>query len=114
MQKKILLFVITLITAGTLQFKAQHAKRDSTYKNWFVGSSLLMLGNLDKTNNPEYIQLNAGYRITPNDVLQFRFKRSTYAWPIGIPFGPSFDGRGLNYPGSARILAPHIGYQRFW
>ncbi|OIN55477.1 hypothetical protein, partial [Arsenicibacter rosenii] len=51
---------------------------------------------------------------TPKDVIQFRFKRSIYAWPIGIPFGPSFDAPGLNYPGHARILAPQIGYQRFW
>jgi len=41
------------------------------------------------------------------------FKRSIYSWPIGIPFGPSFDKPGLNYPGHARILAPTIGYQRF-
>lgn len=73
-----------------------------------------MFGNFSKVNNPEYIQLNVGYRITPKDVVQFRFKRSVYAWPIGIPFGPSFDAPGLNYPGHARILAPQIGYQRFW
>jgi hypothetical protein len=115
MQKKILLFALTLITASTLQLKAQNAKKDSTYKRWFVGSSLLMLGNFSKVNNPEYIQLNVGYRITPKDVVSFEFKRSIYAWPIGIPFGsPSFDAPGKNYPGHARILAPTIGYQRFW
>lgn len=75
---------------------------------------MLMLGNLDQTNNPEYVQLNFGYRITPKDVVCFEFKRSIYSWPIGIPFGPSFDKPGLNYPGHARVLAPTIGYQRFW
>ena len=75
-----------------------------------------MLGNLipNDQNSPEYVQLNIGYRITPKDVLSLDFKRSIYAWPLGIPFGPSFDKPGLNYPGHARILAPTIGYQRFW
>lgn len=114
MQKKLLWIGLSFLLAGTLQVKAQNSRKDSTYRKWFVGSSLLLFGNLDKTNNPEYIQLNAGYRITAKDVVQLRFKRSVYAWPIGIPFGPSFDGPGLNYPGHARILAPQVGYQRFW
>jgi hypothetical protein len=79
-----------------------------------VGSSLFMFGNFSKVNNPEYLQLNLGYRITPKDVISVEFKRSIYAWPIGIPFGPDFDAPGLNYPGHARILAPTVGYQRFW
>jgi len=112
MQKKILSFALTLMMASTLQVKAQYDKQGNTYKKWFVGSSLLMLGNFSKIS-PEYVQLNVGYRITPKDVISFDFKRSIYTWPIGIPFGPSFDKPGLNYPGHARILAPTIGYQRF-
>jgi len=114
MQKKILWIGLVLALTSSLQVKAQDAKQDSTYRIWFVGSTLLLLGNLDNTNSPGYIQINAGYRITPKDVIHFRFKRSQYAWPIGIPFGPDFDAPGLNYPGHARILAPTIGYQRFW
>ena len=116
MQKRILWIGLALVLTSTVQVNAQHTKQDNTYKRWFVGSSLLMLGNLipDDPNPPEYIQLNVGYRITPKDVVSFRFKRSIYAWPIGIPFGPSFDAPGLNYPGHARILAPTVGYQRFW
>ena len=113
MQKKILLFALALMMASTLQVKAQDAKQDSTFKRWFVGSSLFMLGNFVKEDNPEYIQLNVGYRITPKDVVSFDFKRSIYSWPIGIPFGPSFRKPGGNYPGHARILAPTLGYQRF-
>lgn len=113
MQKRILW--IALVWAGSLQVKAQNAEQDSTYKRWFVGSTLYLLGNFDKVNNPEYVQLNVGYRITPKDVVSFRFKRSIYSWPIGIPFGSSsFDAPGQNYPGHARILAPTLGYQRFW
>jgi hypothetical protein len=115
MQKKILWIGLVFVLANSLQVKAQYARQDSTYKKWFVGSTLYLLGNFDKTNNPEYVQLNVGYRITPNDVVSFRFKRSIYAWPIGIPFGSSsFDASGENYPGHARILAPTLGFQRFW
>ncbi len=112
MQKKILFFALTLMMISALQVHAQYATQDSTFKRFFIGSSLLMLGNFSKIS-PEYVQLNLGYRITPKDVLSFDFKRSIYTWPIGIPFGPSFDAPGLNYPGHARILAPTVGYQRF-
>ncbi|HRG22515.1 MAG TPA: hypothetical protein PLQ57_15855 [Saprospiraceae bacterium] len=111
MQRRRIWVALTLVLVSSLQVNAQ---KENAGKKWFVGSTLLLLGNLDDTNNPEYIQLNAGYRITPKDVVQFRFKRSIYAWPLGIPFGPDFDAPGLNYPGHARILAPQLGYQRFW
>jgi hypothetical protein len=114
MQKKILWIGLVLVLTNSLQVNAQYDNQDSTYRKWFIGSTLYLLGNLDKTNNPEYVQLNVGYRITPKDVVSFEFKRSIYSWPIGIPFGPSFDAPGLNYPGHARILAPTLAYQRFW
>ncbi|MEX0966617.1 MAG: hypothetical protein WD077_05230 [Bacteroidia bacterium] len=116
MQKKFFWFALTLMMASTLQVNAQYAKQDSTYKKFFIGSSFLMLGNLIPNDpaSPEYVQLNVGYRITPIDVVSIEFKRSIYTWPIGIPFGPSFNAPGLNYPGHARILAPTLGYQRFW
>lgn len=116
MQKKILFIGFVLMVTSTLQVKAQDTVQDSIYKKFYIGSSLFMLGNFipNDQNPPEYVQLNIGYRITPKDVISLEFKRSIYAWPIGIPFGPSFDAPGLNYPGHARILAPTIGYQRFW
>lgn len=115
MKKNALWIGLAFFLASSVQVNAQNNKQGSTYKRWFVGSTLYLLGNFDKTNNPEYIQLNAGYRITPKDVVSFRFKRSIYSWPLGIPFGSSsFDAPGENYPGHARILAPTIGYQRFW
>lgn len=103
---------------STFQLKAQNAKADSTYRKWFVGSTLMMLGNLipDDPNSPEYIQLNAGYWITPKDVVSFRFKRSIYNFPLGLPWGKLFEEpRGqYNFSGHARILGPTLGYQRFW
>lgn len=113
MQKKILRIGLAFVLAGSLQVDAQNVRKDSTYRRWFVGSSLLLLGNFDKKDNPEYIQLNVGYRITAKDVVSFEFKRSIYSWPIGIPFGPSFRKSGGNYSGHARVLAPTLGYQRF-
>lgn len=114
MQKKLSQIGLALILASGLQVNAQDNKQDSTYKRWFVGSTFLLFGNFSKVNNPEFIQLNVGYRITPKNVVSFEFKRSIYSWPIGIPWGPSFDAPGLNYPGHARILAPTLAYQRFW
>ncbi|MCK6602819.1 MAG: hypothetical protein L6Q77_13465 [Bacteroidetes bacterium] len=108
--------VIAILAGWSFQVKAQASETDSTVRKWYAGSSVYMLGNFipDDPNPPEYIQINFGYRITPVDVISFRFKRSIYSWPLGIPFGPSFDAPGKNYPGHARILAPTIGYQRFW
>jgi hypothetical protein len=114
MQKKISTLVLFIFLVNALPTNVQANPKDITYKKWYIGSSLFLLGNFDKVNNPEYIQINVGYRVTPKDVISFEFKRSIYSWPIGIPFGPSFDAPGLNYPGHARILAPTIGYQRFW
>jgi hypothetical protein len=114
MHKKFLQIGLALVLASSIQANARYTKKDSTFRRWYIGSTLYLLGNFSTTNNPEYIQLNAGYRITPKDVVLLRFKRSIYSWPIGIPFGPDFDKPGLNYPGHAQILAPTIGYQRFW
>ena len=60
------------------------------------------------------LKVNFGYRITPKDIIHFRFKRSVYDWPLGTPWEKIFDGTEDIYPGHARILAPTLGYQRFW
>ena len=78
MQKKILWIALALVLANSLQVNAQNAKKDSTYKRWFVGSTFLLFGNFSKVNNPEFIQLNIGYRITPKNVVSFEFKRRWY------------------------------------
>lgn len=116
MQQKILWLALILIVATPLHVGAQDAKQDSTFKKWFVGSTLLLAGNFipDDPNPPKFIQVNLGYRITPKDVVSFEFKKSIYSWPLGIPWGKDFDAPGLNYPGHARILAPTMAYQRFW
>lgn len=118
MQKKFLCIGIAIGLASCLQLNAQNAKKEDTYKKWFIGSSFWMLGNFipNDPNRPEYVQLNVGYRITPKDVVSFRFKRSIYNWPLGMPWDKLFDDdrQQYNFPGHARILAPTLGYQRFW
>ena len=114
MQKKILWFALTLMMATTLQVKAQVDEQDSTYKRWFVGSTFLMLGNFDTVNSPDFIQLNVGYRITPKDVVFLELKRSKFSFPLGIPWGKSFDAPGENYPGYVRQNVIGLAYNRFW
>ena len=61
MQKKILWIGLVLILASNLQVKAQYAKQDSTYKKWFVGTSLfVIMGNFDRENPPNFAQLDIG------------------------------------------------------
>lgn len=115
MQKKKLLF-IALMMASVLQLKAQNSGKDSSYKRCFVGSTFLMLGNFipNDRNPPHFIQLNLGYRITPEDVVFIELKRSRFAYPLGIPWGESFDAPGENYPGHVRQNVVGLAYNRFW
>lgn len=79
MQKKILWIGLTLVLASSLQVNAQYAKTDSSYKRWFVGSTMFLLGNFSTTNNTEFAQLNLGYRITGKDVISLELITWKYA-----------------------------------
>lgn len=116
MQKNVSLFALILLLTGTLQANAQPTRNDSTYRKYFVGSTFLMLGNLipDDPNPPGFMQLNLGYRITPKNVVFLELKKSKFAWPLGIPWGKSFDAPGENYPGSVRQNVIGLAYNRFW
>lgn len=116
MRKKTLFIGFVLMMTSTIQLKAQYAKQDSTYKKYFVGSTFLMLGNFipDDPNPPGFIQFNVGYRITPKNVVFLELKRSKFTWPLGIPWGPSFDAAGENYPGYVRQNVLGVAYNRFW
>ncbi len=114
MRKKILLFALTLTMASPLQVQAQYGEQDSTYKKYFVGSSLFMLANLVPDNNPpEVVFLNLGYRITGKDVIALELKTWKYGWPIGIPFGKSYEKEGEGFPGYIRDRGVSLNYQRF-
>jgi hypothetical protein len=116
MQKKFMCLALTLLMGSTLQLKAQDAKQDSTYKKYFVGNTFLLLGNFipDDPNPPKFIQLNFGYRVTPKDVVFLELKKSIFTWPLGIPWGPSFDAPGENYPGHVSQKVLGLAYNRFW
>lgn len=116
MQKKIIWIGLTLLLASSFHVNAQNTKQDSTYKKFFVGSTFLMLGNFipDDPNPPKFIQLNVGYRITPKDVVFLELKKSIFTWPLGIPWGKSFDAPGENYPGHVSQKVFGLAYSHFW
>lgn len=114
MKKKILVWTLFLLTSFT-KIYGQNNEQDPNYKKFFVGSTFFMLGNLNKkdNNNPEYYQLNFGYRITPKNVVSLELKTWKYAWPVGIPYGKSFEAPAEKYPGYIRSNGFAFVYQRF-
>lgn len=108
----LLLLIFTLASA---QANGQAKSNHSIYKKFFVGSSLFILGNFipDDPNPPNFIQLNFGYRITPKDVVSIELKTWKYAWPLGIPYGKSFESPEEKYPGYIRDFGIAFVYQRF-
>jgi hypothetical protein len=116
MQKKILLTGFVLLMTSVIQLKAQYTKQDSTYKKWFVGSSLFLLGNLSPVEKPDFVQLNLGYRITGKDVISIELITWKYAWPLGInPFlNKSYGKLEEKYPGYIREYGIGAAYQRFF
>lgn len=114
MQKNILILSIIFVMASSLQVEAQYANQDTTYKKCFIGSTLFMLGNLSPQNRPDFVQLNLGYRITGKDVVSLEVKTWKYAWPLGIPFGKSFEAPEEKFPGYIREYGFALVYQRFW
>lgn len=115
MQKKILWMALALVLANSLQVHAQYAKKDSSYKRWFAGSTFFLLGNLASTNPPNFIQINIGYRITGKDVITVEPKTWKYAWPNGIHpfFNKAYGKPAEQFPGYVREFGLSVSYQRF-
>jgi hypothetical protein len=59
------------------------------------------------------VYLNLGYRITGKDAISLEFKTWKYGWPIGIPFGKSFEAEGEGFPGYVREYGVSLSYYRF-
>lgn len=106
-------FLLSFIVAKA---NSQTTEQDSTYKKFFIGSSLFVLANLipDQPNPPSFYQLNFGYRLTPKDVVSIEAITWEYAWYNGIPWGKSFEAPEEKYPGSIREVGLAIAYQRFF
>ena len=73
-----------------------------------------MLGNLDTKNSPDFVQLNLGYRLTRKDIVSLEVKTWKYAWPLGIPYGQSFEAPEEKFPGFVREYGFALAYQHFW
>lgn len=116
MQKKVLFIGFVLMMTSIPQLKAQYTQTDSTYKRWFVGSTIFLLGNFATTNSPGFVQLNAGYRITGKDAISLELKTWKYAWPNGIhPFLSKAYGKPEEkFPGYIREYGFSVAYQRFF
>lgn len=114
MKLKLFLSLMVFAMAFT-QANSQTRGQDPTYKKFFVGSTLFMVGNFipDDPNPPDFVQLNFGYRITPEDVISIEAKTWKYAWPLGIPYGTSFQSPDEKYPGYIREFGIALAYQRF-
>lgn len=117
MQKKVLWLALALVLASSLKVNAQYYKQDSTYKRWFIGSTLFLVGNFDKVNPPGFAQLNLGYRITGKDVVSLELITWKHSWPLGInPFyNDKYGTPEEKYPGNIREYGIGLAYQRyFW
>lgn len=115
MRNSNLLIGFALVLASSFQVNAQYSKQDSTYKKYFVGSTLFLLGNLAPTNKPDFVQLNFGYRITGKDVISLELITWKYAWPLGInpTFNKSYGKPEEEFPGYVREFGFAIAYQRY-
>lgn len=109
----LLLLTLTLSLSGA---HAQTHPTDSTYRKFFVGSSLFMLVNLNtsQADQPDFVQLNVGYRLTPKNVVSVEAITWKYAWPLGIPYGKAYLAPQEKYPGYVRTFGLALVYQRFW
>jgi hypothetical protein len=115
MQRQVILwFSLFFLAVSTTH--AQKTAQDSTYRRCFIGSTFFVLGNFipNDPNSPDFVQLNFGYRITPKNVVSIEAKTWKYAWPLGIPYGKSFEAPEEKYPGYIRDFGIALVYQRFW
>ena len=113
MRKSALGIAVGLCLVCTVQLRAQYASEDTSYRKCFIGSTLFMLGNFATKNRPDFVQLNIGYRITGRDVVSLELKTWKYAWPLGIPYGPSREAPSEQFPGYIRERGFALAYQRF-
>jgi len=117
MLKKKIILLLALLSAFSLNLQAQYDETDSTYKRWFVGSTMFVLGNLSPVDPPDFVQLNLGYRLTGKDVISLELITWKYSWPLGLnPFyNNSYGKPEEEFPGYIREFGIAFAYQRyFW
>lgn len=112
MQNRIL-WITTFLILTTSSLMAQYTQQDSTAKRCFIGSTFFMLGNFLPEENPNFVQLNLGYRITDKDVVSLELKTWRYHQPLGIPYGASYNLPENKFPGYVSEVGFAVVYQRF-
>jgi hypothetical protein len=76
----------------------------------FVGTSAFMLVNLVPSDDPpNFVQLNFGLRLSPNDTISLEAITWQHFRPLGIQYWQSGDP----YPGKVRDFGVGVAYQRF-
>lgn len=95
---------------------SQDSVKDSIPYRCFVGTTAFLLGNLAETNNPEFFQLNFGYRLTNKDVLSLEVKTWKYQYPLGLNalVNEAYGSDSERFPGFIREYGFAFVYQRFW
>jgi len=107
-------FSAFIFVFAAFSLSAQKKMQDSTFKRCFIGSSAFIISNLvPQDNQPHFYQLNLGYWLTKKDVISIEAKTWTYRFPIGIPYGDSFEAPRQAYPGKVRGIGVGLAYQRF-
>lgn len=117
MKEKIVIILLAIACSTSFQVHAQYEETDSTFKRCFIGSSLFVLiGNFDRENPPNFVQLNIGYRLTGKDVITIEPKTWKYSWPNGIHpfFSDAYKKPEEKFPGSVREFGISVAYQRFF
>lgn len=107
-----------LLVAGMLatvsQAQAQTVEDTLPERRHYVGSSAFVLANVVPNDNaPSFYQLNYGYWLTARDVVSVEAITWKYHWPLGLPYGPSFEAPDQRYPGHVREFGVGLAYQRF-
>ncbi|NBC83672.1 MAG: hypothetical protein GVY19_09845 [Bacteroidetes bacterium] len=114
MRNEIIIIVFAIFLANNVKVNAQYTLQDTSYSKIYIGSTLFMLANFIPEDGPDLVQLNLGYRLTPKDVVSLELITWKYAWPLGIPFGVSFDAPEEEFPGYIRELGFNVAYQHYW
>lgn len=108
------LYVLNAEDAKTSSVEIDESKK---YEDiFFIGSTFAMLGNLSSVNTPDFVQLNLGYRFNTKQTIAVELKTWKYSWPIGIPFGSSWENPDEKYDndGYVREFGVTLVYQYFW
>jgi len=114
MKSRLTVLSIILLEATTVTY-SQRAKTDSTFRRYFIGTSGFVLLNLEpnQVNPPSFYQLNVGRWLTKRDVISIEAKTWIYRFPLGIPFGDSFQAPSEKNPGKVTGYGIGVASQRF-